>query len=116
MAKRRKLKKITGSETLNQIEHIEEAGARATIGPILAPGSVVTTDTSTVGVYVGAGSICRIQATADTYIAFGESNIAAVTSATSPAFKHPGGYILLNATDDFIRSSAALTRLEVVEP
>jgi len=114
--KRRKIKKVTGQETLNQIEHIEEVGARAVMGDVLAPGDVITDNASAAGVYVGAGSILRIQAPADTYIAFGESTIAAVDSSTSPGFKHPGGYVLLNATDDYIRSSAALTRVELINP
>jgi hypothetical protein len=110
----RKVKRLTGSETLNQVEHIDEVGARAVMGDVLAPGIVITSDTSAAGVLVGKGSILRVQATADTYIAFGTDAIGAVSSTTSPGFKHPGGYVLLNATDDFIRSSANVTRLEIL--
>jgi hypothetical protein len=112
--KRRKVKHITGQETINQIEHIEEMGARAVSSPVNAPGKVISTDTSAAGVFVGLGSILRIEATAGIYIAFGDSANGAVSASTSPGFKHPGGYVLLNATDDFVRSSAALTRVEVI--
>lgn len=110
-----RVKKFIGQETLNQIEHIQPAGARAVMGDVLAPGEVITANTSTAGVLVGQGSICRIEANAGTFIAFGESDIAAVDGTTSPALKHPGGYILVNATADYIRTSAALTRLEVIK-
>lgn len=114
MERARKTGNTIGQETLNQIEHIDKVGARAVIGDVLAPGTVVTADISAAGVLVRKGSIVRIQAPADTYIAFGESTIGAVSITTSPGFKHPGGYVLLNATDDYIRASAAATRLEIL--
>jgi hypothetical protein len=115
MVMKKRITQVTGQETINQIEHIEPAGARAVIGNIHCAGEVVTTNTSAAGVLVGTGSILRIEATAGTFIAFGDSNIGAVDATTSPAFKHPGGYIMINATADWVRTSAALTRLEVIK-
>jgi hypothetical protein len=115
MVMKRRIKQITGQETLNQIEHIESAGARAVMGNVLSVGDVITADTSATAVLVGTGSILRIEATAGTIIAFGESGMAAVDGTTTPAFKHPGGFILINATADWVRTSAAVTRMEVIK-
>lgn len=117
--KRARLKAVQGQETVNQVEHIRQAGAKLVMDGVLVPGDVVAADTSAAGVLVKAGSICRIQVTADTYVAFGPDSIAAVTSSTTPALKLVGvagrdGVYMVVATDDFIRSSAALTRLEVL--
>ena len=113
--KRRRNINTIGQELINQIEHLEQTGSRAVTGDVLAAGKVVTTDVSAAGVLVGKGSILRIQAAADTYIAFSDSaSIGAVSVTTTPGFKHPGGYVLLCATGDFIRASAAFTRMEVL--
>ena len=116
--KARKIKGL-GQETANQIEHINKAGAKAVTEPVLVPGEVVTTDTSAAPVFVGRGNLLRIEVTADTYVAFGEDPSTspidvAVTAASTPAVKLPSGYHLVNATEDFIRTSAVLTRLEVI--
>lgn len=110
----RKRKTLIGSETLNQVMYLDNTGSQANTGDILAPGDVITTDASAAGVLVGKGSIVRIQVSADTYVAFGESTIAAVSSTTTPGLKLAAGYYLVCATDDYLRASAALTRLEVM--
>lgn len=108
-------KEQIGRETINQVEHVRSAGARLVMSGALVAGDVVTDDVSAAGVFVGAGSILRIEATADTYVAFGNSAaMAAVDSSTSPAIKLPADYSLVVATDDFVRASAAFTRLEVI--
>lgn len=118
--KRNRLKAIQGQETVPQVEHIHQAGAKLVMSDVIVPGDVITTDTSAAGVLVKVGSICRIQVTSDTYVAFGPSDtMAAVTSATTPGLKLVGvagrdGVYLVVATDDFIRTSAAVTRLEVL--
>lgn len=114
MATKKNRSNTVGQEVINQNEYLDQTGSKAVTGDVLAPGKVITADASSAGVLVGKGSIVRVQATADTYIAFGPVGIAAVSVATSPGFKHPGGYVLLNATDDYMRSSAALTRVEVL--
>jgi hypothetical protein len=110
----RKRKNLAGSETLNQITYLDNIGSKAVTGDILAPGDVITANTSTAGVLVGKGAILRVEATSGTFIAFGASDIAAVNGTTSPALKHPGNFALICATDDYIRTSAALTRLEIM--
>lgn len=110
----RKLRRSIGSETMNQVMYIDDTGSQAVTGDILAPGRVITSDTSAAGVLVGKGSILRLQVAADTYVAFGESTIGAVSSTTSPGLKLASGYYLVCATDDYIRMSANATRLEVM--
>lgn len=105
---------VRGQESKEQVRYLDQLGSDAVTGDVLGPGEVITDDTSLAGVLVKWGSILRIEAAAGTYIAFGDSAIGAVSATTSPGFKHPGGFILINATDNFIRSSAALTRLEVM--
>lgn len=114
--KRNRLRVIQGSETQMQVEHLAEAGAKVVTQGVVVPGNVVTTDTSTTSVLVKIGSILRIEVTADTYIAFGDEPIAvAVTATTSPAAKLKAGMTLVVATADFVRTSIAVTRMEVIE-
>jgi hypothetical protein len=113
--KRSRLKMIQGQETINQVEHLAPAGAKIVTSGVIVPGKVVATDTSAAPVLIGIGSILRIEVTADTYLAFGDETLAAVTVTTSPAIKLKPGITLVCATDDFVRTSAALTRLEVIE-
>ncbi len=116
--KRNRLKTIQGQETVNQIEHMKSAGAKLVMSGILVPGRVSTADTTAAGVLVRAGSVCRIQTSGDTYVAFGAADtMAAVTASTSPGLKLVGaGVFLVVATDDFIRTDIALTRLEILDP
>lgn len=103
-----------GPNVINQDEHLDAANARKVTEGVIIPGDVKTDDASAAGVYVGKGNICRIEVTADTYVAFGADAIGAVDSSTSPASKLKSGISQVVATDDYIRSSAALTRLEVI--
>lgn len=112
--KKNRMRQTIGQETLNQIEHLDNAGAKIVTLGVLIPGDVITSDTSAAGVLVREGSICRIQVSADTYVAFGDSDIGSVSSATSPALKLASGYHLVVATSDYIRTSANVTRLEVI--
>lgn len=116
MAATRKLRKVRGSESITQLEHLDAAGSKIVTQGILVPGEVISADISAGGVLVGEGSICRIKVTADTYISFGNdpASMPAVTSATTPGLLLPAGIHLVVATDEFIRASAAVARLEVV--
>lgn len=112
--KRARLDAIQGQETINQIEHVASAGARLVYQGALVPGDVLTNDFAAAAVLVGVANILRIQVAGDTYIAFGDDTLAAVTAATSPALKLPAGYHIVVATDLWMRSSGPLTRVEVV--
>lgn len=111
---KRNIKNIRGSELIRQLQHVDAMDAQAVTVGVLSPGSVVTTDISAAGVLVGKGALLRIQVGADVYLAFGASDIGVVSVSTSPAIKLPAGYHIIRATDDYIRASAAATRLEIL--
>ena len=113
--KRNRLRVIQGSETQMQVEHLAEAGAKIVTMGVIVPGNVVTADTSAAVALVKIGSILRVTVTADTSIAFGDSTLAAVTASTSPAALLGPGTHLVVATDDYVRTSASVKRLEVIE-
>jgi len=112
----KKIKKVQGQAQIVQLQHLDEASAQTVTEGVLVPGKVVpaATDTSAAGVLVGKGSLIRVQVSADTYVAFGASDIGAVAEATSPGLKLASGYYLIRATDDYFRSSADVTRLEIL--
>lgn len=114
--KRNRLHSIRGQETINQVEHVTDAGAKLMMGGVLVAGDVITDDVSAAGVKVYSGSICRIEVSATTYVAFGaDPSMGAVSVTTTPALKlSTAGVYLVVATDDFIRASAAFTRMEVI--
>lgn len=109
---------VKSAGKITQDEHLDAAKASKIVDGILVPGEVVdltANDISTAGRLVKTGSLLRIQVAADTYVAFGDSTIAAVDATTSPAIKLPAGYHLLVSTADFIRASANASRLEILE-
>jgi hypothetical protein len=81
------------------------------------PGKVITDNISTAYVEVGEGNILRIQTAGDSYVAFAEiGGGGAVSAATSPAVKLVGAgvhYVVCQC--DFVRASAAATRVELLE-
>lgn len=83
---------------------------------IKAPGKVITDDISAGWVRVGKGNIIRIQVSADTYVAFSkEDDDGTVSATTSPAIKLDAGYHYIVCAADYVRASAAATRLELLE-
>ena len=110
-------RKTKAAGQIPQEEHFDVANSKKVTGDVLAPGKLVTADTSAAGRLVGKNSLCRIRVTLTTYVAFGNSNtMAAVTSTTDPGLElFAAGVYLVTATDDFIRTSAAVARLEVLD-
>lgn len=106
----------TGPNKIKQAEHLDDAQSRRVTKGILIPGRVIAPAVSivTAGREVGKGNICRLEVSADTYVAFGEGDIAAVTIATTPAIKLAAGVHLIVATGDFIRASLVQVRLEII--
>jgi hypothetical protein len=109
-------RKVTiGQETLNQVEHIFNAGAKLVMGGVLIPGDVITADPSAAPVLVGIANVLRIKVAATTYLAFyPDTSVTVVSSTTSPALMLDAGTYLVVATDEFLVMSAAPARLEVV--
>lgn len=114
--KRDRLGTIQGQESINQIEHVADAGARLVYQGCLIPGDILTSDASAAAVLVKAGTILRIQVGSDTYVAFGGAALVAVDVNTTPGLKLPAGYHIVVATDDYMRTSANPTRVEMVRP
>lgn len=86
-----------------------------TFGSLESVGEVITADSSAAGVLIGLGNIIRVQAAVDTYVAFGTSDIGAVSVTSSPAVKILAGeFVHIIASADYMRSSAAFTRIEVI--
>lgn len=113
----RKIKKLQGAEKINQIEHLDSAGSKIVTEGVLVPGDVITADASAAPRFVEEGSICRIETSAITYVAFGDDSLAVVGAGTSPALKLLASQVyLVVATADYIRSSVAFARLEVIAP
>jgi hypothetical protein len=84
---------------------------------VSAPGKVIANADIFAGTEVGEGNILRIQTTADTFIAFGEQALTSAPTVTSPiAVKLVGAgvhYVICQC--DFVRSSIAVARAELLE-
>ena len=80
-------------------------------------GKVIAAADVFAGTNVGEGNIIRIQTTADTYVTFSDTAIgAAPTVTTTTAVKLVGAgvhYVICQC--DFIRTSIAITRAELLE-
>jgi len=84
-------------------------------GDILIPGKLVTQDASAAGVQVGKGKLLRIRVAAATFLAFGKSDIGAVSGTTDPGLElATAGVYLVLATDEYLRCSANPARIEII--
>ena len=114
---RGQLNKVRAVGNIKQAEHLDGASARKSTGDVLCAGRLLTADISAAGRYVGTGSLLRIRVTATTYLAFSDdSAIGAVSSSTDPGLElFTAGVYLVTATGDWLRGSAAVARLEILE-
>lgn len=104
-----------GQESIQQVEHVFNIGAKMVTAGVLGVGKVITADPSSAPVLVSVGSLVRLQVSADTYVSFvANSTDSIATSTTSPALKLSAGYYLVVATDNFLTCSANPTRIEVM--
>lgn len=106
-----KTKNSIGAEKKAQLRYNEAGKADKQI-PVLAMPTAVIADASTAQ-KVGKGSLCRVHGSGTEYVAFGASNMAAPDSSTATALLLEG-VTLVVATDDYVRTSAAI-RIEVIE-
>lgn len=110
------LNKTKAAGNIPQAEHLDPANAKKTTGNVLVPGRLVTADTSAAARYVGKNSLLRIRVTAATFVAFGSDALGAVSVATDPGLElNDAGVYLVTATDDWVRTSAAVARMEILE-
>ena len=117
------LRRIKGQETLRQAEHQDTISAQITTPAVLAPGEPIDTAalTAAPGVAVVKNSLVRIKVTADTYVVFSEEDITVAPDATSdPGIlldaSVNGGWHILRATEDMMRTSVAVARAENLGP
>lgn len=106
-----------GAEKKDQIKYSDERGAGSVTEAVLVQGEVITGDFTAGAILVGKGSLLRIRVAATAYVAFSESSaLGAVASSTSPALElFTAGTYLVRAREDYMRSSAALARVEKTE-
>jgi hypothetical protein len=62
---------------------------------------------------VGKGNLCRIEGTAGGFVKFGDDSVEVPSASTKETIKTESGFFYVVATDDFIRTSAAM-RIEVI--
>lgn len=101
-----------GSEKKAQLRYNNESKADKQI-PVLPMPFLTTADASTAAVKVGKGNLCRVHGSGTEYVAFGGSGMTAPDANSQNALLLEG-ITLVVATDDFIRTSAAI-RVEVME-
>ena len=84
---------------------------------LTVPGKVIGPNLSTGWTFVGEGSILRVQAAADLFVAFDDkdTDATAISASTSPAVKLPAGYHYVLCQNDYVKMSAAATRVELLE-
>lgn len=104
---------LSGSSKVPQLKYNEIAKADKQLQVLAIPSVVIADATS--AQKVGKGNLLRIKGTAAGYIAFdADGSLAAPGVATQNALETEAGFFLVIATDEFIRTSAAM-RIEVVE-
>ncbi len=69
---------------------------------------------ATTAARVGKGSLCRIKGIADEFVKFGPTGVDVPSVSTKETFETEAGFFYISATDDFIRTSAAM-RIEVID-
>lgn len=107
-------KKLVAAGKIDQLSYTEKAKARKTMDVLVIPDLVIA-DASGAGVKVGKGNLLRVEGTSGGYLSFGAGTTMAapVVADASGTIKTPAGFFFIVATDDFVRTSAAM-RIEVV--
>lgn len=102
-----------GSETRAQLSYNNEGKASKNISCLAMPSKVIA-DASLAAQYVGKGNLCRIHGSAGALVKFGDDTAAAPILADNDALLLDASIIMVVATDEFIRTSAAI-RVEIIE-
>jgi hypothetical protein len=107
-----KTKKIVSASSIVQHKYVDIAKADKVISKVLPIPSVVLADAST-ATLVGKGNLLRIIGNGTAFIAFGASDIAVPDVNTQNAILTPNEWFFVVASDDYVRTSAAI-RIEVI--
>lgn len=105
------IKKSVASGKIEQLTYTEKAKARKTLDVLVIPDRAIA-DASAAQL-VGKGSLLRVEGTSGGFITFGGSLVAVPSASTENTLKTPAGFFFIVATDDYVRTSAAM-RIEVV--
>ena len=104
----------SGAAKIPQLRYNEQSKSDKVLQVLAVPKQVIA-DASGAGILVGKGSLLRVKGTASQYISFGaDAAMAAPTVASNDAVEAPADFFYIVATDNFVRTSAAM-RIEVVE-
>ena len=102
----------TGAAKIDQLKYVERSKSDKVTDVLVAPQSVIA-DASTAQ-KVGKGSLQRVKGQASAYIVFGDDSVGVPAVGTQNALETPADFFYIIATDDFVRTSAAM-RIEVIE-
>lgn len=111
-----KTKKTIGAEKRGQFSYNEMAKSGKEMTVVAAPFKVIDAAGATAGALVGKGNLCRVFGVAASLVRFGASNPAGIPIATDQDSIQLGSTVeIIVAADEFIRTTADVTRIEVVE-
>lgn len=105
-------------QAIAALQYVAKANSQKVSDPVHIPGTIPAGDPSVTPILVGTGNLIRVRSTASgsTYISFGASTSMTQASVTSsPGLEIFGaGVWVISATDQFMSSSAALARIEII--
>lgn len=111
-----KQKNSIGPEKRAQLNYNEAAKAQKQMSVQGMPSKVLTAGEATAGILVGKGNVCRVFGTAADLVIFADSNPGGVPTATDQTAAMLGATVQsFVATGEFIRTTAGVTRVEVIE-
>lgn len=109
-----KIQKDIGTEKRGLLGYTERAKSLKKMDVICTPDSVITAVAAAAGALVGKGNICRVFGAATDLVAFGVSGLAAPISTDQNAAQLGATVMMFIASDDYIRTTASVTRVEVI--
>lgn len=110
-----KTKNSIGAEKKLQLNYNEQAKATKQLDVQAMPFQVLTGAEAIAGAKVGKGNVCRVFGTAADFVVFGPSAVATPTGTTQNAAQMGATVQSFVATDEYIRTSGAVTRVEIIE-
>lgn len=111
-----KQKNSIGAEKRAQLNYNEASKAQKQMSVQGMPSKVLTAAEATAGILVGKGNVCRVFGTAADLVIFADSNPGGVPTATDQTAAMLGATVQsFVATGEFIRTTAGVTRVEIIE-
>ena len=111
-----KAKNSIGAEKKLQLNYNEQAKATKQLDVVGTPFKVLSGAEATAGALVGKGNVCRVFGTAADLVMFADTNPGSIPTATDQTAAQMGATVqTFVASGEFIRTTAAVTRVEVIE-